>query len=151
MNDSLSQLKEIKLPNAIGLFPLAYGWYIVFVLLLTAVLLVTYFLYRYRQRLKPIKKAMSELEKIKTAIPKQSRQKTAIELVTLIKRFLMYYYPRKTIAPLYGKSLAKKLNDEYWINTLIALSYEKEHEQASLDLIVESVEQWIKKGKHVSH
>lgn len=145
----ISMLKGLKLPESIGIWPLAYGWYVTGFLILSAITCL-FFLYRHWQRKRaPIKSAIKELEAIHQRHKEQiNNERTTSELLTLIKRFLMVYQSREEVAPLYGKTLSEKLGNPDWCETLIQTSYKKNVE-LELDPIIEAIHVWLRKGKHV--
>ncbi len=150
MNNSLAQLKDLKLPSAPSIWPLAYGWYLVTFAIVCLIAFAFWAYFRRRQRLKPIKKALSDLEKI--YLDYQQHQvcaDAANQLLVLIKRFLFCYHPRKAVAPLYGEKLCQLLGAPAWGETLIAISYQKAPKE-DMEPLFNAIKQWIKEGKHAT-
>lgn len=147
--EALNRLRDIKLPHEIGLWPLAYGWYIL--LVLSLIVLTSLLIWRYRVYLRnrPKKVALLELEKIRLAyLNEKNTPKTATELTSLLKRFCFTYCKRKTIAPLHGKELEAFLGNTEWSQLLTTLSYKKTSD-IDLNPYFRAIAKWIKRKHHV--
>lgn len=95
---SLDNLHDIIVPDAVGLFPLAEGWYMV--VLLCLALLFHVALRGYEQYKKTLYKREA-LREIST-YSSESRE-TALALLALAKRVGIAAYGREEIAPLSGE------------------------------------------------
>ncbi|MFT6895619.1 MAG: hypothetical protein ACJA13_000016 [Paraglaciecola sp.] len=94
----LSELKDIHLPDAIGFWPLAYGWWL---LLMVIVLGVAWgiILWRKKHHLGLAKRqALLLLSDIN-----ETQQTWPGQLNTLLKRLAMVYFPKHQVASLHGK------------------------------------------------
>jgi len=148
---SLNNLHDIVLPDAVGFFPLAPGWYIVLLLFLSLLFHFAYIKYKRYQADRYRRDAESEL----TRLQQQSKE-NVITLLSLAKRVGISAYGRKTIA---------RLNEDDWwgfmqnhskatisselrveIHTLL---YKEDTvlSDGSFDAIVKIVTQWIKTHK----
>ena len=94
---SLDNLHDILVPDAIGFFPLAPGWYILSLLLLTLLFHFGYQRYKLYEREQYKRDAEEELE----ALNDKNRENT-IALLSLAKRVGLSVYGRETIATLDG-------------------------------------------------
>lgn len=96
---SLDNLHDIIVPDAVGLFPLAQGWYMV--ALLGLALLFHVAVRRYAQ----YKKRLYKREALREISTYSSKNKeTVLALLALAKRVGIAAYGREKIAPLSGES-----------------------------------------------
>ena len=94
---SLDNLHDIIVPPMVGFFPLAPGWYIVFLLIGALVFHFGYQRYKVYEREQYRRDAEEELE----ALNDKNRENT-IALLSLAKRVGLSVYGRETIATLDG-------------------------------------------------
>jgi len=109
---SLSNLHDIILPEAVGLFPLAEGWYILLLLFLTLLFhfaLKQYGIYQKEQYRREAFKELIELQ--------QKNRENFMALLSLAKRVGLSAYGRANIAILDG--------DDWW-------DFMEEHSQAKV-------------------
>lgn len=145
--ETLNRLRDIKLPHEIGLWPFAYGWYLLFILGLLALTCLLVWRYRVYLRNRPKQIALQELNKIKQAyLQEKNTPKTATALTSLLKRFCLTYCQRHKIAPLHGDALEAFLGNTEWSSLLTTLSYQKTSDK-DLTPYFDSIAKWIK-GKH---
>ena len=110
----LQSLHDIHLPAAIGLWPLAPGWYGLIGLVLVSVVAGILLGWRWLRRGQIKREALrliAEIEKIYQAQPQS--QLTSAALNELLKRVALAYFPRDRVAGLHGKD---------WLNFLQATS-----------------------------
>ena len=110
---SLDNLHDIILPEAVGVFPLAPGWYILLLLFLT--LLFHFALKRYRSHKK--EQYRREASEALAGLQQKNRENTKA-LLSLAKRVGLSAYGRENIAILNG--------DDWW-------DFIEEHSQAKVD------------------
>ena len=148
---SLNNLHDIVVPDAVGFFPLAPGWYMVFLLFLTLVFHFALKRYRLYQKEQYRRDAVDELAGLQ-----QVNKENAKSLLSLAKRVGISAYGREHIA---------KLNEDCWwdfmqnhskatihpalrseIHTLL---YKEDAvlSDGAFDAIVKIVTQWIKTHK----
>lgn len=119
MNTELQQLKDIHLPPAINMWPIAPGWIILFALLLSAIIfffqrklsawLAFYFLRNKKK--KAVKFALKKLGQLKSLMAKNPDDiHIAAEISTLIRRTALSYFHREEIAGLSGNEWLNFLN-----------------------------------------
>lgn len=94
-------LKDIHLPDVIGLWPPAIGWWLL-VLLIPVSLFASYRLYRYLTRKTAVKAAKKELALIKL-YEHQDTEKKLRELSILMRRVAISVSPRAEVASLTGR------------------------------------------------
>ncbi len=148
---SLDNLHDIIIPPAIGFFPLAPGWYIVLLLLLS---LLFHFGYRYYQAYKKEqyrRDAQEELE----ALNDKNRDNT-IALLGLAKRVAISAFGRETIATLDGdrwwdfmETHSKTSVDSDLRASIERLLYEEDvdFDASVFDAVFLMVSQWIETHK----
>ena len=99
LDSSLDNLNDIIIPQAVGYFPLAPGWYVVGLLVLS---LLFHFLFLFFSTYKKNlyrREALEELEHF----TRQNKEE-AIELLSLAKRVAIVTFGRETIAKLSSNS-----------------------------------------------
>lgn len=111
MNTELQQLKDIHLPHAIPMWPIAPGWIIIFTLLIILISYLIYAWYQRNQRKNTVKFALKKLENLKGMIVDNPENiNIAAEISTLIRRTALYYFRREEIAGLSGNDWLNFLN-----------------------------------------
>lgn len=113
MNSSmnpLSQLRDIHLPQAVGFWPIAIGWYVLALLVLVFASVMA-MLWRKRQaRLAPKRAALAQLARLKKRYQQdQDPVEAAIELSMLFRRVALVLFPSKKVA---------SLRDREWLSFL---------------------------------
>lgn len=148
---SLDNLHDIIVPEAIGLFPLAPGWFIVILLALALCFHFALKAYKYYERTLYKREALRELQ----SYSKESRD-DMLALLSLAKRVAIAAYGRTQIAKLSGESwwdfmekhskvkVGKELRSE-----LSDLLYDtsKQNESSQHAAVKEMVTLWIRSHK----
>lgn len=101
---ALNSLRDIHLPKAVSIWPLAPGWYIVIALIVAALMLGLLFYLRswYRNRAK--KQAIHKLKELKALYKQGKNQQQIIAQVSiLLRRVALAYFPKQNIAGLQGE------------------------------------------------
>lgn len=103
--DPLAQLKDIHLPEPIGWWPLAPGWYLVMALVLLILLYLTYLAYkRYRHALAK-KNALALLDSYQQHYKQEPNvAATSANISALLRRVALVYFPREQVASLHGEA-----------------------------------------------
>lgn len=99
--DPLAQLKDIHLPDPVGIWPLAPGWWISAILLLSASVATVMFIRKWRQRRRARAQAMAELKSLSA-----SSNDWPVQLNALLKRAALSYFPHHRVASLHGEAWA---------------------------------------------
>ena len=94
--DPLAQLKDIHLPEAINNYPLAYGWWILFIITIVIIMLIITIVLRQKQKTKAQRAAIKHLSQT---------IESNDEIITTLKWAAIQYFPRKKIAQLHGQHL----------------------------------------------
>ncbi|MCC5886941.1 MAG: DUF4381 domain-containing protein [Gammaproteobacteria bacterium] len=100
--DLLNALRDIREPAAPGFWPLAPGWWLLAALLLMIAMVLCWRAWRRRQRQRPIRRALEELEAWRARAPGSADTEAASELAALLKRAALTRYPRHAVARLSG-------------------------------------------------
>lgn len=151
----LAQLQDIHLPEAVGKWPLAPGWYVLIVLCLLVILGGGIYLRsRYlsagakRQALHLL--ALYQLQYQQGA----SLQHISAQLGELLRRVALVYFPRVEVAGLQGEKWLTFLNhsakgiDFYSVRReLLELPYHPQPQVNTLDLLFHLVKTWIKQRR----
>jgi hypothetical protein len=110
--DPLEQLKDIQLPAPVGLWPLAWGWWVLLVVALTALGFILYRRYQVRLQNRYRLQAIAELQTIKQDY--ESRQDAAVylqQINMLLRRCALRLLPRDEIAGLHGEQWLQQLDE----------------------------------------
>lgn len=108
----LANLRDIHLPESIGWWPLAPGWYVLALLLIVLLIVIIFFVSRYyingrarRHALRLLTHYMQEYQH------NRNSQLNAARISELLKRVALVYFPRKDVASLNGAEWIAFLND----------------------------------------
>jgi flagellar biosynthesis component FlhA len=152
---SLDNLHDIIVPDTIGFFPLAPGWYILFLLLLTLLFYFGYQRYKMYEREQYRRDAEEELE----ALNNKNRENT-IALLDLAKRVAISAYGREIIATLDGdrwwdfmETYSKTSVSSELRSSIEKLLYEEDvdFDVSVFDAVFLMVSQWVETHKGVPH
>lgn len=92
----ISQLKDIVEPQSASFLPLATPVWVTLILVLIGLSVAVIYLWRARQRRKPLRYAQQSLH--------QLQQPTAKDITFIAKRAALVYFPRRQIAQLSGRT-----------------------------------------------
>jgi len=95
------QLNDIHLPEQISDFPIAYGWWLLAVLVIVLSILTLLKIRKNAKRNKVKKQALMQL--------KNNAEMSNTEIIALLKWAAMHYFSRAELAKLYGNSLQQFL------------------------------------------
>ena len=105
MNENAIPLRDLHLPDAIGWWPLAPGWWGVLVILAVGLAYTTWRLYRRWQFNAPRRYAMRELARIEAEyLEHRNPVMLGKQLSELLRRGMLAYAPREEIAGLTGEA-----------------------------------------------
>jgi hypothetical protein len=159
MNPQELPINDIHLPEAIGWWPLAPGWWVV-VCLLLAVMVFLFWRWRKQQhsaREGMLEMALRELERLPRQYGKDS--KTLLrELSVLLRRVAISRYGRQQVSGLTGmqwvefldKQAGKKLFQGRFEAALTELPYRPET-QAETAALMQAIREWIRLQRGKSH
>jgi hypothetical protein len=155
----LSSLHDIHLPEAIGWWPLAPGWYVLTAGLVIACLLIGFLCRRYYSNGRAKRDALRVLAMYqKQYLQDANSQLCAANISELLKRVALAYYPRTQVAGLQGEAWIAFLNSSVnGVNfnsvrrELLELPWRPSQNQ-SLQLLFKTVQKWImRQGKPCSN
>lgn len=161
-NPALQQLKDIHLPNAVHMWPVAPGWIVLYVLALSMLIYGIYAWQQKRKRRLAIQYARQQLNALrKLAKDNADNINIAAEISTLIRRTALYYFKRDAIAGLSGKAWLTFLNNsghtdqftDQAEHLLLNAPYRKQN-STDLEPLFKLTEQWlttIAKTNHQEH
>lgn len=108
----LAQLHDIHMPDPIGWWPLAPGWYGLLLLTLMALLALVFFFSRHYFNGRAKRQALLILKTYQQQYPKElNGQQSAARVSELLKRVALRYFPRAQVASLQGEAWVKFLNE----------------------------------------
>ena len=142
-------LRDIHLPDPIGWWPPAPGWWLLFVGVPTLLVLVIW-LWRFLRRMTVKKLALTELESIAQS-DRDAREKLQ-QLAVLLRRTALSVYPREAVASLVGEPWLGFLDQAVGNHAfskgvgrlLIEAPYRREVE-ADMDALIALCREWIKR------
>ncbi len=154
MNDPLElPLRDIHLPEAVGLWPLAYGWWIVLFILVVMVAFGLFLYFRNRRmRYSAITLARKELEAIQEKFSRDNNPEHLVrEVSILIRRLAISLFPRADVAHLTGESWLEFLDQQVDGKPftsgdgriLVDAPYRKNFVSEDIESIVRNCSQWI--------
>lgn len=111
MISELASLRDIHIPAAIGIWPLAKGWYFLSLLVGLCLLFLGYTLVRFIQKNRSKRQALRVLQTYQQDyLKQQNTQVSAAKISELLKRVALLYYPRERVASLQGQAWIDFLN-----------------------------------------
>lgn len=149
--EPLAQLRDIHLPESIGWWPLAPGWYGLMVLVVVLMIGFAYFLYKKHVHALPKKQALGLLKIYKEQYDKdKNTQLASARISELLKRVALVYYPRAEVASMHGEAWLEFLNqtckgvDFKPVKSMLLDSPFKTSETLNLNPLITRAEKWIK-------
>ncbi len=148
--DPLHELRDVHLPDPISWWPPAFGWWMIVVALLVVAGLVLW-AWVYRQRTRPRRLALSQLQEVKQQFAAHSdEQQTMTLLSDLLRRVAIAVFPRSRVAGLSGQSWLQFLDrtghttqfSEGPGRCLLSAPYQP-HGPASAADLIPLIERWI--------
>jgi hypothetical protein len=148
--NSLQDLKDIHTPGVIENWPPAYGWWLLFILVVIGTCLLTLWLVKIRKIRLSKRQALKALQQIDGAV-----QDNTSQLNQLLKRVAMTYFPNQNVQEMHGAKwtafLVKTLPDKKAKNfsesfELMQQTLYQPHTSGNTDFLSysKSVETWIK-------
>lgn len=150
--DPLAQLRDIHLPEAVGLWPLAPGWWLLIALLIGAIVVGTIYLRRRHQSNAFKRQAINQLHALE-AIREQDGLAYVQQLNALLKQTALSVHPRADVAGLSGQQWLQYLDQHgdqqsNFVNgagqCLADAPYRPQLESQQLVALQQLAEQWIK-------
>ncbi len=102
--DPLAQLKDINLPEQISSYPLAPGWWLLAILILSLIIVSIIKLRKYLLIRKDKKTAIAQLQNVMKHSSTKTIDECNAEIIAIIKWASLKYFPRGEVASLYGEN-----------------------------------------------
>lgn len=154
MTDSqqLQNLRDIHMPEPVGFWPLAPGWYVLAVILLLLLLYVGYVIYRRHQRGRAKREALSLLLEYERQYAAGSETGViSAQISELLRRVALVYYPRARVAGLSGlpwiaflNETSSKINFNEISGLILDLPYQNKSSDVDLKPLFSSAKAWVK-------
>lgn len=106
-NNSLADLKDLQLPDAVSIFPLAPGWYAVIILLVLIALALGYWQIRSLRKQRKVANIVGLLNNIKL----QDNPQLLAEVSILLKRVAREKFPEQQPQNLFGEKWLQFLDN----------------------------------------
>lgn len=152
--DALAQLKDIHLPEPIGWWPLAPGWYVLMAILLVIVIGFIYLDHKRRLHARAKNQALKLLAVYKQQYEQENNtQATSARISELLRRVALVYFPRSEVASIHGDDWIQFLNktskgiDFKPVQSMLLESPFKRSETLNLKPLFTRSEQWIKQRR----
>lgn len=127
----LSQLKDIHLPPAISNFPIAYGWWVSFVIALAMIIAAIYLFKKQRKKSAIKREALVLLKEHYEEYKKDKDQKKFLQQCNqILKRYCITHYPH-----------AVSLSGHNWANFLICYSQKTAFSDEIINALSEGIYQ----------
>jgi hypothetical protein len=157
MDYSQIPLRDMQMPDTIGWWPLAYGWW----LLIISVIIIAFLFGRYlRKKLNdPRRYALDALKQVEQAyLQDPDGKRLVMQSNALLKRLALSLYPREQVAPLSGDRWCRFLQETGGVSdpaVLEVLAQGPYQEQLSDTIdsaaLIRFTRQWIKQVKGAPH
>jgi hypothetical protein len=146
-------LRDIHIPEAIGLWPPAIGWWLL-AILLPLMLYFSYKLYKYITRKTALKAVKKQIKTLKINQEFDDKQKL-IELSSLMRRTAISIFPREDVASLTEEAwlvFLDRNSDSLNFNTkigrlLVDAAYRKAPDLKALMVLFDRCENWLNQQK----
>lgn len=149
--DPLTQLRDIHLPDPVGWWPLAPGWYVLMIVLLLILMFISYRIYQRHVNGLAKNKALELLKIYKDQYDKdRNAQIASARISELLRRVALVYYPRAQVASIHGDDWIEFLNttskniDFRPVKAMLLDSPFKTAETVHLKPLFSRADQWIK-------
>lgn len=110
--EALARLKDIHLPAPVSWWPLAPGWYLLFIITAICVGILCHRIYKRYVYALPKKQALVLLNTYMQHYEKdKDARKICSHISELLKRVALVYYPRSKVASVYGEGWIAFLNE----------------------------------------
>lgn len=150
-SEPLAQLRDIHLPDPIGWWPLAPGWYGLMALILLIIFLFFCYLYKRHLNAIPKKQALILLKNYTEQYEKdKNAQLASARISELLKRVALVYYPRSKVASMHGDEWIQFLNqtakgiDFKPVYSMLLETPFKPAESMNIQPLIVRAEKWIK-------
>ena len=141
-------LRDLHLPEAIGWWPLAPGWWVLIALALAALGTLCYLLLQHRRRNAYRRRGAQQLEQLYQCYAQQGDAQALVSGVNaLLKSVALVAYPREVVAPQHSGDWVRFLNAHARENPFAAGFGETPYRpgcEVDVDALKASARSWIK-------
>lgn len=159
--DPLAQLRDIHLPNTVGFWPPAPGWWLLAALVLAAIIVGIVFAVRHFRANAYRRRALAELDGLwKSFLQQQDCQTYLNALTQLLRRTAIKAFPQSQAATLHGAGWLQFLDETaptccfgdgpgQWLTTLPYQSGDTQQSQpmATYSALQHCVSDWVKRHR----
>lgn len=144
----LEQLKDIHLAEPASWWPLAWGWWVLIVLVTMSVIFSIFVIIQFRRRRFAKRKGLKLLKQINP-----NDADWPIQLHQLLRRVCLSYYPTEQTASLFGEkwvsflvAQTKREKENYttMFHQLTQAQFTKTHEKIDFQQQIKTTEKWIR-------
>ncbi|CDZ76004.1 hypothetical protein BN59_00268 [Legionella massiliensis] len=148
---ALAKLHDIHLPELIGWWPLAPGWYLLLLIALLVLGLIIYWVHRSHKHRRAKLQALVLLQGYEQEYQDEANsQQSSMKVSELLRRVALAYYPREEVASLQGEAwlnfltkTSKGIDFNTLSNYLLALPYQPS-KPVDLGPLFDNARRWIK-------
>lgn len=110
-SDPLAQLRDIHLPEPIGWWPLAPGWWLLIIVSISLLSILLWRLWRKMVAARAKKEALQLLKMYEAqSLNEKNTAPLCAKISELLRRVALAYFPRKEVAALHGTAWIEFLN-----------------------------------------
>ena len=146
--DPLAQLHDIQLPEQIGWWPLAWGWYVLLLLFMFLCIFITRAVFSRIKRRRPRRLALRMVNDVEAIASPQAK---AAALNNILKRAVMAYEARQETAKLSARQWATWLNTHAQEGSAIeahylTLAYRPDCDAEQVEAYLLQVRHWLQRN-----
>ena len=145
----MEQLRDIHLPEPIGWWPLAFGWYLLAFVVLVLVIIAIGYAYQLQRRGRAKREALRHLADYERQyLQNKDARLVSAQISELLKRVALVYFPRSRVAGLTGTAWIDFLNStaknsDFGVY-LVELPYQSDAPQVDISPLFLNAKAWIK-------
>jgi len=151
--DPLAALHPLRLPELIGWWPLAPGWWLMLGLLIVILAALIYLLHSRYQRNAYRRRALLQLQALQIQLQSDGDSRVFVtQTNALLKSVAIYAYPRADVAAQHGEAWRLLLNrslpaSEQLQSNFDNAMYQKDYPQIDVAHLYRAAQHWMKSHK----
>lgn len=153
-SDPLAQLRDIHLPEPIGFWPLAPGWWLLIALSVVLISVVSWRFWRAIVAARAKKEALRLLKYYEEqSLQEGNSAPLCAQISELLRRVALAYFPRKEVASVHGVAWIEFLNkhgkkvDFNAVRSLLLDSAYQAHSQERMQPLIRRARRWIQQRR----